>query len=459
MIVGEPNEALGALIIEANGRTRCSWAGIARRINDLGADLGLALRYDYTAVHRWVRRGEKPRPPVPELLAQALSEKLGRPVRPGEFGMSDEHSLAARSLAYQSSPAGTVETIAELGQADVGRRSVVRAPFVLAALAAPSRNWLISTLEETADERGPRAVGMRQVAGIREMFALFQEMDVMRGGGHARTALIEYMNSYVMPLTRKQHPEPVQRAIHESAAEQAYLVGWMAYDDGQHGLAQRYLIQALRLAEASGNSVLGAHVLAGMSDQANLLGHHDEALNLARAGRSGITIADSPACFADLCVLESRAHASLGDSRAALSSAVKAEEVFGQVESDNEPEWARFIDLPYVFGELAHTFRDLRMPAESERFAAESASAADSQGRARRGALSHAALAVGALERNDVETAAARALTVVDLAGSVNSWRAIETVRDLQHRLAPFATTPEVATFNDRARQVLGLAA
>ncbi|WP_018681316.1 hypothetical protein [Actinokineospora enzanensis] len=457
--MSEPNKALADLIAEAAERARCSWAGLARRVNDLGADLGLALRYDYTAVHRWVKRGEKPRPPVPALLARALSEKLGRTVRPAEFGMSDEESLAARSLGYQASPAGTVETIVELGRADIGRRSVVKAPFVLAALAAPSRNWLISTLAETVDERGPRAVGMRQVAGIREMFALFQEMDVMRGGGHARTALIEYMNSYVMPLTRERHPEPVRRAVYEAAAEQAYLVGWMAYDDGQHGLAQRYLIQALRLADASGNPVLGAHVLAGLSDLANSLGHHDEALHLARAGKSGIAGVDSAACVARLRVLESRAHAALSNSRAAASAVAKAEEMLGRIVPENEPEWARFIDLPYILGEAAHAFRDLRSPADVERFAGESVAMSGSQGRARRSAFGHAALARSALDSNDVETAAAHALSAVDLASSVNSSRTIDAVRDLRQRLAPFASIPEVATFNDRARHLLGLAA
>ena len=139
---------------------------------------------------------------------------------------------------------------------------------------------------------------MRQVAGIREMFALFQQMDVMRGGGHARTALVEYMNSYVVPLLKRKHEPHVEQALYEAAAEQAYLLGWMAYDDGEHGLAQRYLIQALRLAETASATALGAHVLAGMSDQANLLGHPREALLLARAGRRGITEDDSPACLA-----------------------------------------------------------------------------------------------------------------------------------------------------------------
>ncbi|MGH4025186.1 MAG: hypothetical protein ACRDRV_11470 [Pseudonocardiaceae bacterium] len=456
----EPNESLAALIVEADERGRCSWAGLARRINDLGAEQGLALRYDYTAVHRWVKRGEKPRPPVPSLLAQALSEKLGRRVSPIDFGMSNDESLAARSLDYSANLSTTIDTIVELGEADKRRRSVIKAPFVLAALAIPSRNWLLSTLDETVGDRGPRKIGMRQVSGIREMFSLFQEMDVMRGGGHARTALVEYMNSYVLPLTKEKHEPLVQRAIYEAAAEQAYLVGWMAYDDGQHGLAQRYLIQSLRLAKASENPVLGAHVLAGMSDQANLLGHPHEALMLARAGRaSGITVSDSAACLADLYILESRALATVDDSRAASVAIAKAENIFQHVVPENEPEWARFIDVPYVFGEAAYSFRDLGDPVQVERFASESAAVAKQQGRARRGTLSHAALAASLIQRGNIEEAAATGLHVVELAASVNSSRCISAVRNLQHQLLPYTSVPEVEQFNFRARDVFGTAA
>lgn len=452
----EPNDALAALVSEA----RFSWAGLARRVNALGANDGLALRYDYTAVHRWVKRGERPHSPVPSLIARALSERLGRRIRPGDLGMTDEETLAERGLRYADSPGTTVDTITDLGKADVQRRSVLTgAPFVLAALGAPSRDWLLSTLEETSTERGPRQVGMRQVAGIREMFALFQQMDVLRGGGHARTALVEYMHSYVTPLLKRQHEAPVERALYEAAAEQAYLLGWMAYDDGQHGLAERYLIQALRLAQASGSAALGAHVLAGMSDQANLLGHPREALMLVRAGRRGIGDDESPACLADLYVLEGRALAALNDARGAAAAVVRAEETFGHVVPENEPEWARFIDLPYLFGEAAHCFRDLGQPGEIERFAGESAAGARRQGRARRGALSHAALAVGDLQRDDVEAAAAKAVRVVDLTAAVNSSRCLEAVRDLQRRLKPYAAVTAVRQFNARAGELLGLVA
>ncbi|MEU7590922.1 hypothetical protein AB0A95_32085 [Micromonospora sp. NPDC049230] len=216
------------------------------------------------------------------------------------------------------------------------------------------------------------------------------------------------MSSYVVPLLKRDHQRPVERALYEAAAELAYLIGWMAYDDGEHGLAQRYSIQALHLAQASGSVALGAHILAGMSDQAHLLGHPREALMLARSGRRGFTEVESPACMADLYILEARALAALGEETEAGRAVARAEQTFGRVVHADEPEWAKFIDAPYLFGEAAHCFRDLGQVSQLERFAQESAEGARRQGRARRGALSHAALAVGALTRHDIEAAAAR---------------------------------------------------
>ncbi|MFC0532073.1 hypothetical protein [Phytohabitans kaempferiae] len=458
------NEPLAELVTEAG----FSEGGLARRVNELGLTEGLQLTYDYTAVYRWVRKGQCPEPPVPALIAQALSERLGRQVRPSDFGMTDTVSLAARALAYSSDVAGTIDTILELGRTElksrgVQRRRVVAAPFVLAAAAGPSRDWLLSTLDETFDQDTPRKIGMRQVDGIRRMFKIMQEMDVMRGGGHARVALVEYLSGYVLPLVRHQHDqEAIQLALYEAAAEQAYLVGWMAYDDGQHGLAQRYLIQSLRLASASKNKVLGAHVLAGMSDQANLLGYPEEALALARVGQRGIALSDSPACVADLQILEARALAALardGRPKGSVTEAVRrAEATFQHVRPDNEPEWARFIDPAYLFGEAAHCFRDIGDTAQIDRFAGESAAEAARQRRARRGALSQAALVVGDLLRDEVERAAARGQAVVSLAETVESSRCIETVRDLTKRFKPYEHVPDVQAFQRRASQLLAAA-
>jgi hypothetical protein len=91
----------------------------------------------------------------------------------------------------------------------------------LAALATSSRDWLLASLEATTTDRGSRRIGLDEVTNIRKMLGIFQEMDVVKGGGHARTTLVEYMNSYVFPLLRRRHDAPVQTTLYEAAAEQA----------------------------------------------------------------------------------------------------------------------------------------------------------------------------------------------------------------------------------------------
>ena len=64
----------------------------------------------------------------------------------------------------------------------------------------------------------------------------------------------------------------------------------MTYDSTPRSpQAQRYFIQALGLAEAAGDRLLGASILDAMSHQATYTGRFSEAANLARAARTGTT--------------------------------------------------------------------------------------------------------------------------------------------------------------------------
>ncbi|WP_432157957.1 hypothetical protein [Streptomyces sp. bgisy153] len=232
----------------------------------------------------------------------------------------------------------------------------------------------------------------------------------------------------------------------------------MAYDNGEHGVAQRYLIQSLRLAEESGNAALGSHVLAGMADQATLLGDPAEGRRLAQAGRLGLTHANSPACLADLWCLEARALALLGDKTAAVRAVVESEKAYANARLNEEPEWAAFIDPAYLHGEHANTFRDLGDAVSADEHARRSIDHARSQKRARRGAMSQAALAVSHLQRNDLEAAYAAGVRTLNLTQQVRSSRAVEAVHDLQRRMRPFGSHRLVADFNERARELTAAA-
>ncbi|MGH3771966.1 MAG: hypothetical protein ACRDRW_11325 [Pseudonocardiaceae bacterium] len=412
------------------------------------------MNTDASRVGAWFA-GQQPQSPVPAILCELFSEHFGYLVPPEVIGLTADADTDI-GLSYQLGLGATVAVVADLGRNDVYRRGFLcSAPFVAAAAVAPSRDWLLATLDATAPRPGGR-VDHEQVVSIREAFAVYQEADVMRGGGHARRALTLYVTGHVLPLVRDADPETTTGAgLFAAASEQTYLLGWMAFDDGRQALAQRYLLQALRLAQASGDAALGAHVLAGMCDQARMLGHPREALQLATAGRHGLARADSPACAADLWALQARAHASLGESREAAHAVAESEAAFDSVHRDDEPEWARFIDTAYLTGEWANAFGDIARPVESTRFARRSAAEARHQNRARRGALSQAALARAALTTGNLDLAIDNAHRALDLALTVTSSRCTHAITDLRTRIQPFHTTALARDFDERARLTL----
>src|SRR5919206_2359178 len=108
-------------VIEESGS---SHAGLARRVNQLGAEQGLDLRYDKTSVARWIN-GQQPRGVVPGLLAEVLSRRLHRPVTVEDLGMSESSPLSPDlGLEFARSTAESVEIVTEVWRSDVNRRGV-----------------------------------------------------------------------------------------------------------------------------------------------------------------------------------------------------------------------------------------------------------------------------------------------------------------------------------------------
>ncbi|MFI2037621.1 transcriptional regulator [Streptomyces bottropensis] len=437
-------------------RSTMSRGELARRVKSKARQWNQPnISPDTTRVRCWLQ-GEMPRAPLPDIIAAVFSDHFGFRVTTYDLGLGDTGSADA-ALMYNSSYAATVEVVADLGRADVDRRKfLAAAPFAAVAGVGPSRDWLLNTLDQEP-EPGPR-VRLEDVSAVKNMFTTFQRMDIFQGGGSGRLVLADYMNAHVYPLLRRAHGENVRRALCEAAAEQTYLLGWMAYDNGEHSIAQRYLIQSLRLAEESRNAALGAHVLAGMADQATLLGNPAEGRRLAQAGRQGLSRTKSPACLADLWCLEGRALALLGEKSAAAHAVVQSERAYERVDLDKEQDWAAFIDPAYLHGEHANTFRDLGEAEAAEEHARRSIGHAQMQKRARRGAMSQAALAVSHLQRRDLEAAHSAGIRTIKLSGQVRSSRAVEAVQDLQKRMQPFGRHRLVADFNERARELVAAA-
>ncbi|MFH8368598.1 transcriptional regulator [Streptomyces sp. NPDC018031] len=451
LVARQPNERLQALIQEAG----CSNAGLARRVNMCGAEHGLDLRYDKTSVARWLR-GQQPRGRAPGIIAEALGRKLGRTVTIDEIGMANGKNLAS-GVGMQFSPTvlGAIEQVCELWRSDVGRRDFLSGTTVAAsALVEPSRDWLITGPDAQVARSAGSRVGMSDVAAVRATTEAIVELDHRYGSGHVRPVVVHYLNSVVSGLLAGSYREPVGRELFAAVARLTELAGYMAVDTGQPGLAQRYYIQALRLAQAAGDRGYGGYVLAAsMSHLAAQLGNPREIAQLARAAQEGARGQVPPRAEAMFHAAEARGHALLGDARAAESASGRAQQALDRAEaaadSGDDPQWISHFDRSYLADELAHCHRDLGQ-AESARQRAEETLAGLPEGRVRRRAIATLLLATAQVQQRDVEQACHTGTRAVELLGSLRSNRGAEYLDDLQQRLEPFRDEPVVREFGER---------
>ncbi|MEV6399133.1 transcriptional regulator [Streptomyces sp. NPDC051907] len=449
LVARQPNERLQALIQEAG----CSNAGLARRVNMVGAERGLDLRYDKTSVARWLR-GQQPRGRAPGIIAEALGRKLGRTVTIDEIGMANGKNLAS-GVGLQFSPTvlGAIEQVCELWRSDVGRRDFLSGSAVAAsALVEPSRDWLITGADTHVARTAGARVGTSDVEAVQAMTAALTDLDHRFGSGHVRPVVVHYLNSVVSGLLSGSYRESVGRELFAAVARLTELAGYMAVDTGQPGLAQRYYIQALRLAQAGGDRAYGGYVLAAsMSHLAAQLGNPREISQLARAAQEGARGQVTPRVQAMFYAAEARGHAVLGDARTCHEMAGKALASLERAEpsAGDDPDWISHFDQAYLADELAHCYRDLGQ-AEAAGRHAKDALAGLPESRARRRAIGLVLLATAQVQQREVEQACDTGSRAVELLGRLRSSRGAEYLDDFQQRLEPYADEPAVREFGAR---------
>ena len=226
----------------------------------------------------------------------------------------------------------------------------------------------------------------------------------------------------------------------------------MAYDLEQHGLAQRYLIQALRLAGEAQDHALGGEILAGMSRQAVYVGQPDDALDLARAAQVSADKAGLPALLAESLIMEAHAHAINKDASACARALNAAEHAFATSQPDT-PAWLGYFDEAYMAAKFGHCFRELGDSAQAEHFARRSLDMVDGYTRGR--TFNILLLANAHLQQQNLDEACAAGRQALELTAGLNSARAIRYTRDLRRRMTPFAKQPSVREFQELAHELL----
>ncbi|WP_210586937.1 regulator [Streptomyces sp. GESEQ-35] len=476
-----PNRQLAALIAEAG----FSNAGLARRVDQLGLEHGLDLRYDKTSVTRWLR-GQQPRGTTPALIAEVFTRRLGRRLTAQDLGL-DACAPVYAGLEFAGTPEEAVDIVSGLWRKDSGSHAELRKiAFTAAGLVVPSRDWLIGRADDKVArgelpaptlafaraggaptvpaqgrpmvprqrgqaERGPgQKVTGGDIAALRSVGDLFRTLDDMYGGGHARQALVRYLEHECEPMLRGTYGEQTGRRLFAAAAELTRLAGWTSYDIAAHGLAQRYFVQALRLSQAAADRAFGSFVLITMSRQAVYLGHGREAVQLARVAQQGVGTTAPPVVQALLHSVEARGHGVLGEVRACTASLVRAERALeASRPGDEVPHWARFFDEAQLADEFGHCHRDLQQFRAAAQHAERSLQLR-APAFARSRLFCRVVLASARLGLGELDQACALGAEAAGAAAEMRSVRAVEYVRDFERRLEPYKDAAPVRGYRDK---------
>lgn len=487
------NARLGDLLAEA------AWNGaeLARSVNALGTLHGLALRYDRTAVAHWLS-GTRPRRPVPELIAAALTERCGRLVTVAEAGLGT--GSAGPGVRPDPGAVAVPEDegllrLALRARADVdphGRPPLLRSPYQPVPVPAP-----VWDREPAQDARGEAAAGTRtrtatptptdtatrtrtdttastgiaelaerrhlaaRAEQLRALAGSFSGLYLAHGGVHTRAALAAWLaqDAGAFAARHTDGPGSVPRGrgapgrevpaggrgaadVCRGYAQLTHLLGEMTADSGYHGLAQEYHGIALGLARQAGDRRMYAITLRAMSAHAGRLGQPAHAVRLARTAVETAPADGEPGTLAFLLVQRAAAHAHAGQRAAAAADLAAADRLHGQhaVKPPGGPfdSYDR-ADLDFA---RARTLLALgEFPAAADALERSLRSRAAGQHRAT--ALTHAALAETLLRLGHLTRACEHWRAFLTAAPAVQSRAVREALGRLLRDLTPYRRTRE----------------
>ncbi|MEC4018522.1 DNA-binding protein NsdB [Streptomyces sp. H27-D2] len=473
----EPNTRLSDLF----GLAGWSKGELARLVNRQAAAMGHPqLATDTSRVRRWIDTGETPRDPVPQVLANLFTERLGRVVTIEDLGF-DRQGRAGKRQAVDGlpwAPERTAAVLTEFTGMDLmlNRRGLVGAGAALAAgsaLTSAMQDWLHTDPALAADaprfddpltasadpasydryEAAP--VGSQEIDALERSVDVFRAWDAARGGGLQRKAVVGQLNE-VGGMLAYHHPPHLQRRLWGVAANLAVLAGWMSHDVGLEPTAQKYFVIAAHSAREGGDRPRAGEALSRAARQMVHLGRPDDALDLMKLAKSGSGEETLPRTRAMLQTIEAWAQASLGRGQAMRRTLGEAEDLFTSDRTDvPPPSWMQMFNEADLHGMQALAFRTLAehdpSAARTAQRHAKEALRLREDGRQRSQIFDYLSLASACFIANDPEQADTYARLALVSIGDTSSHRTWDRLREMYRLTGQFS---DHATIQDLREEI-----
>ena len=415
---------------------------------------------DARRVRAW-RQGERPRDPVPELIVEVFSERVGAPLTLSDIGLDRSGANRVR----WAGPWLLFQTVTELltsarsdlilgrGGAEPRTQELLGGQDLLSIV----QSWTTTAADSPglAIRKDRKRIGDQDVMQIRAVTDVFRSLDNAYGGGLTREAVIGQLISTVSLVEDTTYTEEVGRKLITEIGDLATVAGWMCHDVSMHVAAQRYFLLALQAAKEADDANLGAHVLSCMARQAGDLGRPGDALELIHLARYGARHTATPTVGALLHSLEARYYAVMGRLKDFDRAAGQAEAAFAERDPAQDPVWVAYFDISEYYATLGicHQIAARTSAPGQTRRAIEMighALACRGPSRVRSRAFDHLGLARAYLAAGELEPAEAAGTAALELTSKVSSVRVRDRLHELLAETSPYGGTAVIADLRSR---------
>ncbi|WP_157777523.1 hypothetical protein [Nocardia terpenica] len=429
---------------------------LARAVNRaVSSDRRIHLKTPFA----WRDRGTVPRDPLPAVVAGILTEARGEVITVEQLwpGRSHRTEVWLPAIARVAEAPWTVgDTLVLLEE--------FRTPGDAKTFFAVSGGELTSLADRWASVNHP-LLAKDSVAGRGSVTADFidylerdlaelRRLDDGHGGELVLRAVTHRLAQAVDLVNGSSYPARIGKRLLSIVGQMAQLAGWLGFDLGRHGFAQRMYLLGLRAATSSGDRQLGALVLSCIAFQQTWRNRPHDAVSIMSTVGQDSRGAATPRVQALTAMREARAFATTGMQLETSRALDRAFDALARGAHDNDPAWTYWMDTTVLTSEAGRCYLHLGDTRRAESQLAE--------GLARLGpnatrdrvlyglslALAHVR---GTGGRQDLELACYEADQVLPLLPEVGSARCRSLIETITVELRPHRSTAAVRAFLDKS--------